>query len=476
VRIKKLSLLVLKEFAGPFVVTFFIALFVLIMQFLWKYIDDMVGKGLEWTIIAKLIFYTSFTLVPLALPLAILVSSIMTYGNLAEHLEITAAKASGISLTKMFRPLLITAAFISVIAFLFSNYVLPVANLKSGVLLYDVRQQRPALDIREGVFYSGIDGYSIRIGKKDKNSDKLYDIMIYDHTQGLGNNKVILAERGEMKMTDDKQFMILTLYDGKSYEEGVKFVNGVNTRPFTQASFSEQQIRFDLSVFNLKRTPEEWYKDSWQMLNFRQLTRAIDSLKLNYNNRAKELAITSATYLSFMSDSANLLKASTSETVPAKNPLLLMKERNADRIYENALSLARNSKIFVSNNKDEMEARQRTITRYTIEWHRKFTLSIACIILFLIGAPFGAIVKKGGLGLPLVVSILFFLLFHILSITGEKFAKENVLDPATGMWIAPLALLPVGLILMYKATHDSVIFDLDAYRNYLKKIFKSPSA
>lgn len=464
--------MVLKEFAGPFMATFFIALFVLIMQFLWKYIDDMVGKGLDWIILAKLIFYTSITLVPLALPLAILVSSIMTYGNLAEHLELTAAKASGVSLTKMFRPLLITAALISVVAFLFSNYVLPVANLKSGVLLYDVRQQKPALDIREGVFYSGIDGYSIRIGKKDKDSDKLYNIMIYDHTQGLGNNKVIMADHGEMKLTEDKQFMLLTLFDGKSYEEGVKFVNGVNTRPFTRASFKEQQIRFDLSIFNLKRTPEDWYRDSWQMLNFKQLTKAIDSLERNFRKRAEELTASSVSYLSFMSDSARMLKATADEKITVSNPETLLAGRDKNRVFENALSLARNSKIFVNNNKDEMEARLRTITRYNIEWHRKFTLSIACIILFLIGAPFGAIVKKGGLGLPLVVSILFFLLFHILSITGEKFAKENVIDPATGMWIAPLALLPIGLVLMYKATHDSVIFDVDVYRNTLKKILK----
>jgi lipopolysaccharide export system permease protein len=462
---------VLKEFAGPFIATFFIALFVLIMQFLWKYIDDMVGKGLEWIILAKLIFYTSITLVPLALPLAILVSSIMTYGNLAEHLELTAAKASGVSLTKMFRPLLLMAVLISVVAFLFSNYVLPVANLKSGVLLYDVRQQKPALDIREGVFYSGIDGYSIRIGKKDKDSGQLYNIMIYDHTQGLGNNKVMLADHGEMKLTDDKQFMLLTLFDGKSYEEGIKFVNGVNTRPFTQASFKEQQIRFDLSIFNLKRTPEDWYRDSWQMLNFKQLTKAIDSLQRNFNKRAEELTASSVTYLNFMSDSARMLQAAVQEPVPATNPESLLAGRDKNRIYENALSLARNSKIFVNNNRDEMEARMRTITRYNIEWHRKFTLSIACIILFLIGAPFGAIVKKGGLGLPLVVSVLFFLLFHIISITGEKFAKENVIDPAAGMWIAPLVLLPVGLLLMYKATHDSVIFDADAYRNTFKKMF-----
>lgn len=474
-RIKRLYLLVLKEFAGPFLATFFIALFVLIMQFLWKYIDDMVGKGLDWTVLTRLVFFTSVTLIPLALPLAILVSSIMTYGNLAEHLEITAAKASGVSLTKMFRPLLITAAFISVFAFLFSNYVLPVANLKSGALLYDVRQQKPALDIREGVFYSGIDGYSIRISKKDKDSGKLFGIMIYDHTQGLGNNKVVLADEGEMKITDNKEFMILILFNGRSYEEGVKFDNGVNTRPLTRTSFKEEQIRFDLSIFNLKRTPEEWYKDSWQMLNFKQLTMAIDSLEMIYNNRQEELRRGSVSYLGFVNDSLAMTEALDDNKVEAVNSETTLRDEDRTNLYENAISFARNAKIFIGNNEDELSARNRTITRYNIEWHRKFTLSIACIILFLIGAPFGAIVKKGGLGLPLVVSILFFILFHILSITGEKFAKENVIEPVTGMWIAPLVLFPVGLLLIYKATHDSVIFDIDGYRNTVKRIFKKRS-
>ncbi len=460
----------LKEFIGPFVATFFIALFVLIMQFLWKYIDDLVGKGLEWYILAKLLFYTSVTLIPLALPLAVLVSSIMTYGNLAEHLEITAAKASGISLTRLLRPLFLSAMLLSIVAFLFSNYVLPVANLRSGVLLHDVRQHKPALDIRQGVFYSGIDDYSIRIARKDKDSEKLYGIMIYDHTGGLGNNKIILADSGSMKFIEDKKFLLMTLYNGRSYEEDVRFVNGVNTRPLTQAVFSEYQIRFDLSIFKLKRTPEEWYKDSWQMLNIRQLSRVIDSLTRQYQQRMDELRSSSVAYLHFLSDSL-LMQQAVGTTTDATRWQDEMTRSARIFVYENALSLARNAQVFANNNRDEMQARKRTLIRYQIEWHRKFTLSIACLIMFMIGAPFGAIVKKGGLGLPLVVSILFFLFFHILSISGEKFVKEEVLTPAAGMWIAPAVLFPIGLVLMYKATHDSVLFDLDSYRIFFRKIF-----
>lgn len=473
IRIKKLYRLVLMEFAGPFVLTFFISLFVLLMQFLWKYIDDLVGKGLEWTIIAELIYYTSITLIPLALPLAILVSSIMTFGNLAEHFEIVAGKAAGISLQKIMRPVLVCALAVSVLAFLFSNYVLPVANLKMGTLLYDVRQQKPSLYITEGVFYNGIEGYSIRIGKKEKDGITVHQVMIYDHRQGIGNSKVITAESGKMQLSDDKNFLMLTLFNGRSYEEGTRNRDGSHTHPLTRAEFESQQIRFDLSTFKLTRSNEEWFKDNWQMMNFKQLTYAIDSLEKRFDNRKKEMAESAGAYLYYLNDSVLMKKATADHSGSSMNPLVIDPGLQVNTVFEQAAASARNAKMFIKNNADEAESKLRTITRYKIEWHRKFTLSIACFILFLIGAPFGAIVRKGGLGLPLVVSVVLFIFFHVISITGEKFAKENVISPAEGMWIAPALLLPFGLLLVYKATHDSAFFDWDAYQHVFKKIVKS---
>ncbi|MFI5219272.1 MAG: LptF/LptG family permease [Bacteroidia bacterium] len=476
---KKLTLLVLKSFAGPFVMTFFISLFVLLMQFLWKYIDDLVGKGLGWTVISELIFYTSFTLVPLALPLAILVSSIMTYGNLAEHFEIVAAKSAGVSLMRLMQPLFIVALLISVLAFYFSNYALPVANLKMGSLLYDVRQQKPALYIREGVFYNGIDGYSIRVGKKDDDGQTIHNILIYDHTSGISNNKVIVAESGKMETTADERYLLITLFNGSSFEEQNNTRRNIDTHPLTRISFKKDIIRFDLSTFQLNRTNEDLFKDNWQMLNFKQLTFAIDSLENQFNKKKRESSNALLTNFSVIKDSSEIKKI---KLVPIDIGIIPLSVDSVfgvqpkTTIIENALNSARYLKGFINNNVEEYEARNRAITRFKIEWNRKFTLSIACFILFLIGAPLGAIIRKGGLGLPIVISILFFLFFHVTSITGEKFAKEGVIYPYEGMWIAPLILLPVGVFLTYKATRDSALFDMDAYLNVFRKIIKKKAA
>lgn len=445
------------------------------MQFLWKYIDDLVGKGLGWFVISELIFYTSVTLVPLALPLAILVSSIMTYGSLAEHFEIVAAKSAGVSLMRLMRPLFIVALLVSVLAFYFSNYVLPVANLKMGSLLYDVRQQKPALYIREGVFYNGIDGYSIRVGKKDEDGQTLRNIMIYDHTSGLNNNKVIVAESGKMETTGDERYLLLTLFNGRSYEEKNNRKKNFDTHPLTRIAFAKEVIRFDLSTFKLSRTNEDLFKDNWQMLNFQQLTKAIDSLDYKYLARKNEMINSNLSNYAFNRDS-NEIKNSLSSSAASLNPDTVFSGLTANVVIGNALSSARNIKGFLNNNAEELEAKQRTLTRFKIEWHRKFTLSIACFILFLIGAPLGAIIRKGGLGLPIVISILFFLLFHIASITGEKFAKEGIIFPKEGMWIAPLLLLPIGLFLTYKATRDSALFDMDLYLNFFRKLKKKKAA
>ncbi|MBL7914593.1 MAG: LptF/LptG family permease [Bacteroidia bacterium] len=465
---KKLYKLVFVSFLAPFAATFFVVLFVLLMQFLWKYIDDLVGKGLEWYVIGELLFYASATLVPLALPLAILVSSIMTLGNLAEHYELVAAKSAGIPLQKILRPLLGAALAISILAFYFSNYMLPYTNLKMGSLLYDVRQQKPALYIREGIFYNGIDGYSIKIGKKESDNQTLHNVMIYDHTAQKGNTKVVVAEKGKMAMSDDEKYLIVTLFNGNSYEEQKEGRPGErNKNPLLRNQFKTYKISFDLSTFKLNRTNEDLFKDNYQMLNLDQLETALDSFEVQLSGRKSEMQKTVSSYYMTFRDS--LLKSPASNETNFNRLDTLI----SDPVYESALGQARNVKAYLTSTADEMDAREKLQARFAIEWHRKYTLSIACFILFLIGAPLGAIIRKGGIGMPVVVSVMFFLVFHVMSIMGEKFAREGVIEPRVGMWIAPAVLLPVGLFLLYKATRDSALFDIELYARFFKKLIPS---
>jgi len=456
---------------GPFAATFFVVLFMLLMQFLWKYIDDLVGKGLEWYVIAELLFYATATLVPLALPLAILVSSIMTLGNLAEHYEIVAAKSAGISLQRLLKPMFLMAIFISMMAFFFSNYMLPYTNLKMGSLLYDVRQQKPAFYINEGLFYNGIDGYSIKVGSKDKDNSTLRNIMIYDHSSMNGNTKVVVAKKGIMRMSDDEKFLLVDLEDGYAYDEqsGRSNQGLTQSQQLLRTKFTTYGFRFDLTSFKLSRTNEDLFKDNFQMLNLGQLESAIDSFDVELSKRINESANSGKSYL--MTYRESLLSNLKSDTAN----LTQINGNNSQLVYENALGQARNIKSYFSSIADEIDSRQELKSRFEIEWHRKFTLSIACFILFLIGAPLGAIIRKGGIGLPVVISVAFFLLFHIISITGEKFVREGVLQPIVGMWIASAVLLPIGALLLYKATNESVIFDADFYLRIFKRFRKNKS-
>ncbi|MBK7572354.1 MAG: LptF/LptG family permease [Bacteroidetes bacterium] len=462
---KKLNLLVLRSFAGPMLVTFLISLFVLIMQFLWKYIDDLVGKGLEWYIIVKLMVYVSITLVPLALPLSLLLSSIMTFGNLAEHFELTAFKSAGVSLQRVMRPLVITAFLISGAAFIFSNYILPIANLKMNALLYDVRQQKPALLIQEGIFYNGIDGYSIKIGKKEDDGQTLRNIMIYDHTTHMGNTKVIMADRGRMAMSDDERYLILNLFKGYSYEEK-ESRPGRNSHPMMRTEFEEETIRMDLSSFKMTRTNEQLFRDNYQMLNLKQLSYSSDSIERKMIERkVKFYRVLVPTYNLDSASTLNLKEVAFKEKKFIDN---FPRDRRVS-ITTNALYAARNIRSMTDDTFREIDTKSRTLARHNIEWQRKFTLSFACLILFFIGAPLGAIIRKGGLGMPMVVSIFFFVIYHIISITGEKFAREEVLKPFEGMWLSTIILLPIGVFLIFKATTDSALFERDAYVKFFKK-------
>ena len=471
---KTLTKFILKSFAAPFVATFFIALFILLMQFIWKHIDDMVGKGIEWYVIVELIAYIAASLVPLALPLAILLSSLMTFGNLGEHYELIAFKSAGISLKRVLRPLTILVIFLTIGAFLFANYLLPIANLKSRSLLYDVREQKPAMDIKPGIFSSELNDFTIRVNDKKSTpkGEQLYDVLIYDHSNGKGNRTVIIADEGLMVLTADKRYLELTLFNGRSYDEQIDR-KAKNTFPLSRSQFKEEIIRFDLSEFALNRTDEELFKTNYKMLNIGQLNTAIDSLV--YKRGISEIEYENSLVQTYSNYNPPLEQKSMvvlNKSVPYDSLYTSLNGFQKERIYKTAANLARSAKSKTDAIIREKDIREETIINHKIEWHRKFTLSFACIILFAIGAPLGAIIRKGGLGMPMVISVIFFLIYHMLSITGEKMAKEGAIGAMEGMWMSSIILLPVGIFLTYKATSDSALFNFDAYLVFFERFKK----
>lgn len=470
---KKLHLLVLKSYIGPFFATFFISLFLILMQFLWKFVDDLVGKGLEWYVIGELLFYASGTFVPLALPLAVLLSSIMTMGNMGEHYELIAFKSAGISLRKIMMPLISISIILVFVAFYFSNNVLPVANLKMLSLLYDIRQQRPALNITEGVYFRGIDNYVIRISEKEPDGVTIRGIKIYDHSDRRGNVSLTVAEWGTMTVSEDQSTLLFNLYNGTNYHEVNQSDPFSTERPFQRTSFQQQRIRFDLGIFDLTRTDQDLFRGSHQMLRLDQLIVFEDSISGDIEERKNHFR---ADYLSRIFY-LNSVRNENFDSLAGK-PVNLnqIKERfqhqRTSFVVDRALSLVRSNKENSNLFHEEIRQRNRSLARYKIEFHRKFTLSIACVVLFLIGAPMGAIIRKGGFGLPVVVSVLFFVVFHVISITGEKFVREGVLEAHIGMWIAPMVLLPIGILLTYKASTDSSVMDMDSYIRRFDKVKK----
>jgi lipopolysaccharide export system permease protein len=512
--IKRLHLLVLKTFIGPFFLIFFIVLFILLMQFLWRYIDELVGKGLEFKVIAELLLYTSSSLVPMALPLSILMSSLMTFGNMGEYYELTAIKASGISLQRVMMPLFIVVILISIGAFFFANQVLPYTNLKMRSLLYDVRKQRPEISIVPGTFYNGMDGYSIRVDKRDSKTNMLYNIKIYDHTKNNGNTSVTIADSGSMVVTNGKQNLILTLYKGYSYNELQQERGNQNlkTYPHRYDKFDEQQLIIELVGFGLERTDESLFKNMYQMMRLSQLSVMEDSLETDISSNQDYLyhSLLRSSYFkrhepivpsakpidkpdtSLVSNRkykfANVksithrTKANKLDTSIQKADkdgfnkskidvfsLLTIKEQN--QVLEEALSNARSSRTFVVNSIQTVDFKQEQLRKYEIEWQRKFTISYACFMFLLIGAPLGAIIRKGGLGFPLVISTLSFIFYYIISLFGEKMVRESIVTDYQGMWMTPVFFTIIGIFLTYKATTDATILNLDTYTNFLKKIF-----
>ena len=472
---KKLDKLVVKAFLGPFMATFFITLLVLVIQFFWLYIDDFVGKGLGAGVILEFITYQSAVLVPLALPLAVLLSSLMTFGSLGESFELVAIKSAGISLLRFMRPLFLISILVAFVAFLFSNYVIPVANLKSRTLLADIVYAKPAFDLKEGIFYDRINGYAIKIGSKESNDSIIRDVIIYEQGNLLQDN-FIMAKSGVMRVTPDKRILELNLQDGWRYQERGNPYEGTKSE-YIRVGFKTYNKQFDLGSLGFtNRTADSVNKNNERMFSMRQLNKALDSLDQETSAVATRMS-TDMVYL--FPFSGVLEKPWKTDQLPAAEKKRIQrvkfyKELLPDTAIINVGSAAKSTassvRMSAESLRSVLEDKNRVIRRHSIEWHRKITLSLACIILFLIGAPLGAIIRKGGLGTPLIFAIIFFMLFYFSSTIGEKFAKENSVSPWLGMWMATIVLLPVGLFLTYKAMRDSKLLNKETYTPLLRFI------
>ena len=464
--IKKLDKLILKSFLGPFIATFFIAFFVLMMQSLWKYIDDLVGKGLDFFTIGQFLWYVSASLLTLAMPIAILISSIMTFGNLGESFELVAIKSSGISLLRFMRPLIWVAVLLSGITFLFAYYVIPYAQLKFVTLYNDIYYKKPAFDLKEGVFFTHIPTYAIKVGKKDEDNKTIHNVLIYEQTNTLQDN-CIVAETGVMTVSADKKFLEFNLQNGYRYQE--RGNSGDTATEFIRMGFKTFKKLFDLSTLQKQNTNEDIYKNNFKMKSVRQLNSSLDSiqkisdsLKIKMNRELKG-------YVHYANINDTIWKKNASQQKPKMLDSLLPDSVKLS-VYETAITTANYLRSSIQNNTTEINLRKSDIKFHKLEWHRKFSLSMACLVLFFIGAPLGSIIRKGGLGMPLVVAIIFFLIFHLLNMFGEKFVKEEITTPLTGMWLAVFVLIPVGIFLTYKAMHDSQLFSKEFYYRSFKKI------
>jgi len=466
--IRKLDKLIIKSFIGPFIVTFFIAFFVLMMQILWKYIDDLVGKGLDLVTIGEFLWYASATMLTLAMPIAILISSIMTFGNLGESFELVAIKSSGISLLRFMRPLIWIAVGLSGITFLFANYVIPYANLQFVTLYNDIYYKKPAFDLKEGVFFTHIPGYAIKVGKKDDDGKTIHNVLIYESANNLQDN-CITAEKGVMKISDDKRFLEFNLEKGNRYQE--RGNPGDSSTEFIRLKYASFKKLFDLSSLQKQSTNDSVYRSNFKMLNVRQINRSIDSLGRLGDSLNKKLDKELFTYMQLEKIPDTLWKklppATASKTGSQSK---IIPDSAKYTVNESAIAILYNLRNSLETTGSEIGNRKKELRFHKIEWHRKFSLSLACLVLFFIGAPLGSIIRRGGLGMPLVVAIIFFLIFHLLNMFGEKFVKEDLVSPFIGMWLAVLVLLPLGAFLTYKAMHDSQLFSKEFYFRTFKRL------
>ncbi len=481
-RIKRMDIFILQSFVPLFLMTFCICLFIVLMQFLWRYIDDLVGKGLGVDVIAELFFYAALTMIPMALPLAILLASLMTFGNLGEQFELTAMKASGISLIRTMAPLIVLMVFIATGAFFFQNNVLPVAQTKMWTLLYSMRQKSPELEIPEGVFYDQIPGYNLFVQEKNRETGVLYDMMIYDVSRGFENSSIILADSGKMTITPDKTHLFLRLWSGESFENLKDAAANMRNVPYRRESFKEKEIMLKFDA-NFNRMDEQGMRNQYVGKNMAELQATIDSVGERVDSLGRRYGTSLKEYPYFNVNNYKY-RPHDGKQVKTKMPdVALEKPLDVDSVFRGsssgyALNYLSQGLVKAQRMKQEYEYKSlsmaddlKTIRRHAIELQKKFTLSFACIIFFFIGAPLGAIIRKGGLGTPLVISVFLFIFYYIIDNMGYKMARDGKVEVWEGMWLSAAVLLPMGIFFTYKAVNDSAVFNKDAYMNFFRKFF-----
>ncbi len=486
----------LKTFLGLFAMTFIICVFVLLMQFVWMHVNDLVGKGVEMSVLGEFFIYAIVSVVPLALPLAILLASLMTFGNLGEKSELTAMKSAGVSLFRIMRPLTIAIALVCVGAFFFSNYVLPKSQVKLWALIFSLRQKSPEMEIPTGEFYDGIDGYNIYVGHKDYKTGMLYDLKIYDLSKGFQNATVIVADSGHVFFTADNKYLLFRVYSGESFENlDQKQRKGISSRdriPYRRESFSTKQLLIDFDT-EFNRYDDSVLADQHVSKDVAKLVQSIDSVRVIAHNTSMQQSedLIREKYFGRERVNARILPTLTEEEQRKYDIDSLDAEldaRNRVRAIAHSIEKAQQMRDKVEYNNITLSDSQRYIRRHQIELHRKFTLAFACLIFFFIGAPLGAIIRKGGLGAPIVISVIMFIIYYIIDNTGYKMAREALWPVTAGMWLSSAVLLPIGIFLTYKAATDSALLNpeawmkawqvvkvrtLAAYRHVVKRIKKT---
>ncbi len=481
---KKMDSYLLKTFLGLFAMTFLICVFILLMQFLWMHVNDLVGKGVEISVLAEFFIYAAASVVPLALPLAILLASLMTFGNLGEKFELTAMKSAGVSLFRIMRPLIITIVFVCIGAFYFSNYVLPVSQVKLWSLIFSLRQKSPEMEIPSGEFYDGIDGYNIYVQHKDPKTGLLVGMKIYDMSKGFQNAAVIVADSGRVFFTADNKYLLLKLYSGESFEnlnqQQQRATRTGDRIPYRRETFKEKQLLIDFDT-EFNRYDESVLADQHVAKDVGELVQSIDSVRVIAQNTSHEQGRFMVRERYF--DREHVLERVLADEIPVPDSVnwvdydvdsayAKMDSYKQERVFGHAVLTADAMRDRVNYHAMVLDDSQRYIRRHQIELHRKFTLAFACLIFFFIGAPLGAIIRKGGLGAPIVISVMMFIVYYIIDNTGYKMAREALWPVTPGMWLSSAILLPMGIFLTYKATTDSALLNPEAWIKVWDKVFK----
>lgn len=471
-RIKKLDIFILKSFLMLFAGTFFICLFIFMMQFLWRYVDELVGKGLEVGILAQFFFYSALTLIPLSLPLAILLAALMTFGNFGERYELLSMKAAGIPLLRIMRPLIILCVFISGMSFYFQNVVAPKAQMKLWTLLVSMKQTSPELDIPEGVFYSEISGYNIYVKKKDRDTGVMQDLLIYNFSDGFENARVIWASEGKMEMTSDKKHLYLHLYNGEQFENLKSQTISSKNVPYRRETFREKHIIIEFDG-GFSMVDGGFLSERSDSKNMAEISHSIDSLSFRADSIGRSMF--NEIKLSIYSPQS-LSKTDSIKVVKKELPSII----NGDSVFntytlaekEEALANAYNQTNKLASDWDvksiQVTDTDKNILRHKTDWHKKITLSLSCLMFFFIGAPLGAIIRKGGIGLPVVISVVIFVLYYIIDSGSTRVARSGEMNIVLGVWMSTLVLMPIGIFFTYKSNKDSVVFNAELYLGVFK--------